>query len=44
MVLNNQITVLGQVRSSEAYGCDYLSELRRILTQFVKPVNRHKLQ
>jgi hypothetical protein len=44
MVLNNQITVLGQVRSSEAYGLDYLSELRRILTQFVKPVTRLYLE
>jgi hypothetical protein len=44
MVPNNQITVLGQVRSSEAYGSDYLSELRRILTQFVKPVTRLYLE
>src|SRR5665213_1217716 len=44
MAPHNQITVLGQVRSSEAYGSDYLSELRRILTQFVKPVTRSYLE
>jgi hypothetical protein len=41
---SNEITVLGRVRSSEDYGADYLSELRRILTRFVKPVTRSYLE
>ena len=40
----NSITVGGITRSSRAYGDDYLTELRRVLTQHVKPVTRAWLE
>jgi hypothetical protein len=42
--LRNEITAFGQVRNSDAFGPDYLSELRRILQQHVRPVTRAFLE
>jgi hypothetical protein len=39
----NTIAAGGIVRSSLAYGADYLTELRRVLVQYVKPVTRSYL-
>jgi predicted O-methyltransferase YrrM len=40
----NEITIAGEVRSSDIWGMDFLSELRRILGQYVKPVTRAYLE
>jgi hypothetical protein len=42
--LRNEITVFGQVRASDAFGTDYLSELRRVIDQYVRPVTRAFLE
>jgi hypothetical protein len=43
-LIENTITVGGVTRSSRAYGDDYLTELRRVLRQHVKPVTRAFLE
>ncbi|QND60763.1 hypothetical protein [Mesorhizobium huakuii] len=40
----NKLTLDGVVRSSHAYGADYLSEFQRILLQHVKPGTRAYLE
>ncbi|UVK52694.1 hypothetical protein DBIPINDM_006100 [Mesorhizobium sp. AR02] len=40
----NKLTLGGVVRSSHAYGADYLSEFQRILLQHVKPGTRAYLE
>lgn len=40
----NTIVVGGVTRSSCVYGADYLTELRRVLLQYVKPVTRSYLE
>jgi hypothetical protein len=40
----NEITFSGRTQSSRYYGDDYLSEYRRILLQYVKPVTRRYLE
>jgi hypothetical protein len=40
----NTISVVGAVRSSSIYGADYLTELRRVLLRYVKPVTRAYLE
>jgi hypothetical protein len=42
--VENQLTLGGVVRSSHAYGADYLSEFQRILLQHVKPGTRAFLE
>ena len=42
--LKNEIVVLGKTRSSDTWGLDYLSELRRILEHYVKPTTRAFLE
>ena len=42
--MENKLTLGGVVRSSHAYGADYLSEFQRILLQHVKPVTRAYLE
>jgi hypothetical protein len=40
----NQIRIGNDVRSSRAFGLDYLAEFRRVLSQHVKPVTRAFLE
>jgi hypothetical protein len=42
--LRNEIVVFGEIRSSDSWGLDYLSELRRILNEYVKPKTRAFLE
>jgi hypothetical protein len=42
--LQNRIEYQGQARSSDAYGCNYLSELRRVLFQYGRPQTRNYLE
>jgi hypothetical protein len=42
--LQNEIVIGGGVRSSRIYGDDYLTELRRVLQRYVKPVTRGYLE
>ena len=42
--LRNEIVAFGVTRSSDSWGLDYLSELRRILDQYVKPTTRAFLE
>ncbi|QKC83753.1 hypothetical protein [Mesorhizobium sp. NZP2077] len=42
--IENKLTLAGVVRSSHAYGADYLSEFQRILLQHVKPDTRAYLE
>ena len=42
--MQNRIEYQGQARSSDAYGCNYLSELRRVLFQYGRPQTRNYLE
>jgi hypothetical protein len=42
--MQNTIEYQGHARSSDAYGCNYLSELRRVLLEYGRPRTRNYLE